>query len=92
MSSHLDNWEKNAIMVETKGVHQLDLKQTRLPCPWCAKTHLVITDKSASASGHMLCSNCGQFFKWEVNLTEGETKRSRPTRHKRAKKAPSGAA
>ena len=84
MSSHLDNWEKNAIMVETKAVHKLNLKQVRLPCPWCTKTHLVITDKQASATGHMLCSNCGEFFKWEVHLTEGETKRSRPKRMKRA--------
>lgn len=81
----LNNWEKNAIMVETKGVHHLDVKQTRLPCPWCSKLYLVITDKRSSSSGHMLCDNCGQFFRWEVHLTEGETRRSRPKRMKQAK-------
>lgn len=91
MTTHMDNWEKNAIMVEVEclDVSKLDLKQTKIDCPWCKKRHLVITDKSATASGHMLCSNCGQFFRWSVFKAEGyteavgESKRSRVVGMKR---------
>lgn len=73
----LDNWEQNAITVEVEVTDQIQLHQIRVKCAWCTKAWLIVLDKACdTARGHFICSNCGQWFKWETRDGESRTTRS----------------
>ncbi len=71
----METWEVNAITTEIEITKDINVRQTRLECPWCVKKHLVVLDKTRKATGHMLCANCGQFFRWLVHEEESATRR-----------------
>lgn len=73
----LETWEKDSIFGEIEVTRDIDVRQTRFECPWCEKKHLVVMDKTRTGSGHMLCGNCGEFFKWLVRDERGNTRRVR---------------
>ena len=78
MTTTLDNWEKNAISVDVqRDWRKLNLQQVRLECSWCDKHHCVVKDRTQIQSGYMLCSNCGQFFKWRAADDNSITNRVR---------------
>lgn len=76
----LDNWEKDTIVAEVEVVSSIDVRQSRIDCAWCDKKHLVVVDRYCKASGIMLCSNCGMFFRWTVHHegSVAHSKRARP--------------
>lgn len=72
-----DNWEQNAITVEVEVTDKIRIHQVRVGCAWCGYHWMVVLDKACSrATGHMLCSHCGKFFKWETKDSESRTLRS----------------
>lgn len=71
----METWEENAITAEIEITKDISVKQTNLECPWCVKKHLVVMDKTRKGSGHMMCGNCGHFFKWLVHEGESATRR-----------------
>lgn len=81
----MDNWEKNAITAELEITDKINVRQTKLGCPWCDRRHIVIVDRYRQASGVMICQGCGQFFRWTVHkeLDIAHTKRARPRRFKK---------
>lgn len=80
----METWEQNAITAEIEVTKDINVKQTRLECPWCTKRYLVVMDKTRKGSGHMICGNCGQFFKWLVHEGESTTRRVRGKPKKRS--------
>ena len=70
-------WDKDTIAAEIEVTKDINVRQTRLACPWCDKKQLVTMDRTRRASGHMMCGNCGQFFRWLAEDGEGLTRRSR---------------
>ena len=73
----LETWEENAIVAEIEVTDEINVQQTRLGCPWCSKKHLVVMDKTRTGKGHMMCKNCGEFFKWLVHDGQSTTRRVR---------------
>ena len=63
----MTNWEKDCITSEMEITQDVTVRQTKVDCDWCHKKWLVIVDKHVEASGVMLCSNCGKFFRWTVH-------------------------
>lgn len=67
MSERLNNWEKNAITAELEVLKHISVRQSKVECSWCDTKWLVIVDRYTEATGIMLCSNCGHFFRWTVH-------------------------
>ncbi len=63
----MTNWQKDCITSEMEITKDVSVRQTKVDCDWCQKKWLVIVYKHVEASGIMLCSNCGKFFRWTVH-------------------------
>ena len=63
----LTNWEKDAITTEMEVTKGVAVRQSRVECSWCAKRWLVVCDKHVEASGIILCTHYGRFFRWIVH-------------------------
>lgn len=71
----LDYWDKNSIFCEVEVVKEIRVAQYRVSCEWCGTPWLVVIDRTVhEIIGRMLCSHCGEFFRWELLPTSGATR------------------
>lgn len=66
----MTNWEKNAITSDMEVTKEVNVRQSKVECSWCDKKWLVIIDKHTEATGIMMCTNCGKFFRWTVHFEQ----------------------
>ena len=62
----LDNWHQDAIVVELEITDKVQIRQTRVDCPWCWKRHFVVIRNGQLVIGTHVCHSCGHMFKWVV--------------------------
>ena len=62
----LDNWHQDALCVELEVTDRVQIRQTRVECPWCDKKHFVVVRNGQQVTGIHVCGSCGQLFRWTV--------------------------